>query len=74
MKQSVDYFGHVISKDGIAPNPLKIDKIANYKVPSNSEELASLLGSAEYYRSFIKDFGSIVKPLSCQTKKQKKKR
>ena len=71
LKASVNYLGHIISKDGIAPDPSKIEKIANYKVPLNSEELARFLGLAGYYRSFIKDFGIIAKPLSCQTKKHK---
>ena len=72
LKESVEYLGHIISKEGIAPDPGKIDKIANYKVPQNSEELASFLGLTGYYRPFIKDYGTIAKPLSCQTKKSKK--
>ena len=74
LKKSVNYLGHIISEDGIAPDPSKIDKIANYRIPQNSEELASFLGLAGYYRPFIQNYGTIAKPLSCQTKKNKKER
>ncbi|KGG50728.1 hypothetical protein DI09_596p10, partial [Mitosporidium daphniae] len=34
-KRSVNYLGHVISTDGIKPDPSKIDKIVNYKTPTS---------------------------------------
>jgi hypothetical protein len=33
IKHSVYYLGHIISKEGITPNPLKIEKILNYFTP-----------------------------------------
>lgn len=41
MKKSGDYLGHVISVEGIAPEPAEIDKIVNYKVPSSADEVMS---------------------------------
>ena len=72
MKQSVNYLGHIISAKGISPDPRKIETIANYKIPVNSEQLASFLGLVGYYRKFISNFGTIARPLSSQTKKNKK--
>uniref|UniRef100_A0A0P4ZJF0 RNA-directed DNA polymerase n=2 Tax=Daphnia magna TaxID=35525 RepID=A0A0P4ZJF0_9CRUS len=68
-KRSVNYLGHVISTDGIKPDPSKIDKIVNYKTPTSVDEVRSFLGLAGYYRRFIKDFGSIAKPLTRLTHK-----
>ena len=48
MKKSVDYLGHVISTEDIAPDPNKINKIANYKVPISVDEVRSFLGLAGY--------------------------
>ena len=72
MKQSVNYLGHIISAKGISPDPGKIETIANYKIPVNSEQLASFLELARYNRKFISNFGTIARPLSSQTKKNKK--
>ena len=69
IKESVDYLGHVISRTGIAPDPAKIDKIANYKVPTSADEVRSFLELAGYYRRFILNFGSITRPLTAKTHK-----
>ncbi|XP_045023691.1 uncharacterized protein K02A2.6-like [Daphnia magna] len=69
IKQSVNYLGHVILTDGIKPDPGKIDRIVNYKTPTSVDEIRSFLGLAGYYRRFIKDFGSIAKPLTRLTHK-----
>ena len=52
-----------------APDHGKIEKIANYKVPSSFEEFRSFLGLAGYYRRFISNFGWIARPLTAKTHK-----
>ena len=44
MKDTVNYLGHVISTNGIGPDATKIDKIANYKIPTSVDEVRSFLG------------------------------
>jgi hypothetical protein len=39
MQSSDDYLGHVISADGVAPNPDKIEAILNFKRPRTVREL-----------------------------------
>ncbi len=67
MKTSVKYLGHIISRDGIGPDPETIEKIVNYKTPVSANEVRSFLGLAGYYRRFIPNFGSIAHPLTAKS-------
>jgi len=49
--------GHVISADGIATNPSKLEKVY-----TNLPEECT--GLANYYRCFIQDFAKVAKPLT----------
>ena len=57
--------GHVISKDGIYPDPEKLSAIQEYPVPRTVKEVRAFLGLANYYRKFAK----IAGPLHDLTKK-----
>ena len=48
-QSSVIFLGHVLSKDGISPNPEKVDKVRNWPVPKSMKEVHSFLGLAWVY-------------------------
>jgi hypothetical protein len=50
----------------------KIKAIAEWKEPSTVKQLQSLLGFANFYRRFVQNFSSIVKPLTKMTRKDTK--
>ena len=62
-QKSVKFLGHLISSAGIAVDPDKIDKVANWPVPRTTKQLASFLGMASYMRKHVKDFALIAAPL-----------
>ncbi|XP_034560089.1 uncharacterized protein LOC117827597 [Notolabrus celidotus] len=64
----VKYVGHIVSADGIAADPAKIEAVASWPRPHNLKALRSFLGFCGYYRRFIKSYSSIVRPLTDLTK------
>lgn len=53
-------------------DPEKVDAIKNIKMPKTTREVRSFLGTAGWYRRFIKDFATIAAPLTDTLKKSKK--
>lgn len=64
----VKYVGHVISADGIATDPDKIAAVTNWPRPTDLKSLRSFLGFCGYYRRFVANYSSIVRPLTELTK------
>jgi hypothetical protein len=60
----IHFLGHVISKEGIAVDPSKIDAVLRWERPRNATEIRSFLGLAGYYRRFIEGFAKIASPLT----------
>ncbi len=61
--QKVHYLGHIISKEGINPEPAKLEKISKWPKPEKGTGLASFLGLCNYYRDLIPKFAHISSPL-----------
>ena len=70
--KEVAFLGHVITPDGIKPNPSKIEAIQKYPIPKSTKEIKSFLGLMGYYRRFIQNFAKIVFPLTKCLKKNSK--
>jgi hypothetical protein len=52
-KESIEYLGHVIDKDGKRPSDSSIEAIQRLPRPQNIQELQAFLGKVNYYNSFI---------------------
>ena len=68
----VAFLGHVISGEGIAVDPAKIEAITNWPRPTTVTEVRSFLGLAGYYRRFVEGFSAIAMLLMHLLKKEKK--
>jgi hypothetical protein len=62
--EEVAILGHVLSAEGVAVDPSKIEVMSMWQSPKIVTEIRSFLGLAGYYRRFIKNFCNIVKPMT----------
>ena len=58
------FLGHLISADGVRPDPEKIAKVKDWPYPQNPKELRSFLDFAGYYRKFVEKYSESAKPLN----------
>jgi hypothetical protein len=68
----IHYLGHIISKDGIAVDPEKIEAIKGWKTPKNVTEVRSFMGLDGYYIRFITGFSRIAHPITFLQRKGNK--
>jgi hypothetical protein len=71
-EQNIEFLGHIVGKEGLKPDPRKIEKVKQIKEPTTVTEVRSFLGLVGYYRRFIEDFSKIARPLHELTKKNVK--
>ena len=62
-QSSVVFLGHVLSKDGISPNPEKVAKVKDWPVPKSAKEVHSFLGLASYDQRFTPQFTKWASPM-----------
>jgi hypothetical protein len=68
----IHYLGHVISGEGIAVDPTKVEAIMEWPAPMNVTEVRSFMGLAGYYRWFVDGFSKIANTITKLQKKNKK--
>ena len=68
-RNPIDFLGHMVSADGIQPQPDKLTAIRDWPTPHCLRDIRAFYGLASYYRKFVKYFAKIAEPLSRLTKK-----
>ena len=68
-KDKLEFFGYVFSKDGISPDPEKVEDVVTLQTPSTASEVRSLLGMTNYCSRFIQDYATKTEPLRKLTHK-----
>jgi hypothetical protein len=64
LKTEISYLGHIVTSDGVKPDPGKVKAIHEFPTPRNTTDVKSFLGLAGYYRKFIPQFSKVAKPLT----------
>ena len=65
----VQFLRHVISAQGIAMDPVKVEAMVKWESPKSATEIKSFVRLAGHYRRFIEGFSMIVAPLTLLTRK-----
>ena len=63
-KSEIQYFGHVISAEGIRPCESRLEAIRELRAPTNVTELRRVIGMINYLGRFAPNLASVMSPLT----------
>lgn len=63
MRKEVQYFGHLVSAEGVCTDPEKISRVKDWVRPTNRKEVLEFLGFAGYYRRYMSGYFALAAPL-----------
>ncbi|RLV92344.1 hypothetical protein JA1_003216 [Spathaspora sp. JA1] len=64
MKPQVRFLGYVIAQNKISPVPEKMKAIMNWKLPTTSTEIRSIINFTSYFRQFYPNISKWTAPLN----------
>ena len=67
--EEVTFLGHILTAEGVAVDPTKIDAVKEWEQPRNVTDIQSFLVLVGYYRRFIDNFSKIAKLMTNLLKK-----
>ena len=70
LRKEIQFLGHIITTEGIKPNPKTVEAVKNFPTPRTQKQVKSFIGLTSYYRKFIPGFSSIAEPLHKLTRKR----
>ncbi|CAF3396631.1 unnamed protein product, partial [Rotaria sp. Silwood2] len=62
-RRETKYLGHIITSDGVKPDPDLVKSVVDFPRPQTIREVQSFLGLTGYYRRFIQNYARIAEPL-----------
>jgi transposase InsO family protein len=68
-RPALDYLGYWVTREGITPQPKKIDAIRKMTAPTNRKELRRFIGMVNFYRDMWIRRSELMTPLSNLTSK-----
>ncbi|CAD6970757.1 unnamed protein product, partial [Tilletia controversa] len=68
-RDSVEFLGYRLSKDGVTMVMDKVNSVLSWPAPKSVKQLQSFLGFANFYRRFIWRYSEIVAPLTALLRK-----
>ena len=69
LQTEVLILGHIVSAQGMKPNPRLVEAVKDWDVPRNRKDVQRFLGLCNYYRRFFPHFSNLANPLTHLTNK-----
>ena len=63
-RESVNFLGYKLDRDGLRPDPDRIQGLLDFPVPKNIKSVQAFLGLANFDRVFTPNFSEVVEPLT----------
>ena len=67
--EQVSYIGHVLTRNGVKPDPAKVKAIMEMSPPTDVEAVRRLVGMVKYLSKFLKDLSEVCEPMRRLTHK-----
>ena len=64
LDKKIKFLGHIISAEGIYPDPKKSEAVRNFGTPTDKKSVRSFLGLTNFFRRFIENYSVIAYPLT----------
>jgi hypothetical protein len=68
--ETMAYLGHIISIDGVAMDPAKVEAVKVWPPPRSLRALRGFLGLIGYYHKFIMGYGTVAAQLTTLLKRE----
>ena len=68
-QKEVEYLGVIVGNGEVKMDPVKVEGIANWPVPTSPTQLRSFLGFGNYYKNFIANYSRITHLLHDMTRR-----
>ena len=65
----IKFLGHVVSTDGLKPDPNKVEAIVNMERPTDVEAVERLKGTVAYLARFVPKLTDVMRPITVLTHK-----
>jgi len=63
-QDEVEFLGYIVKTSGVTMSDRKVKSVQNWAHPRSVKEVQILIGFANFYRRFIKDFSKVCKPIT----------
>lgn len=58
-KTELKFLGMILNRDGVTPDPAKVNGLKLIPIPVNKKDVQSFLGVINFYRTFVPNFAEL---------------